>query len=224
MFEGPLFILIVTAASLGFLHTLLGPDHYIPFVAVSKARNWNIRKTAWITGICGLAHVGSSVVIGLAGLRLSHELGSLTAFESARGELTAWLIIAFGLVYLIWGLRKAISGKKPATLEKMAGGKDAKKRRLRDMLPWALFIVFLFGPCEPLIPLLMFPAAEISNLGIALVAAVFALATVGTMMVMVLLPLYGIKRIRMPYLARYGHALAGFLILFCGVAIRFLGL
>ncbi len=225
MFEEPLFILLVTAASLGFIHTLLGPDHYIPFVAVSKARNWNIRKTAWITGICGLAHVGSSVIIGLAGLKLSYELGSLTAFESARGAITAWLIIAFGLVYMIWGLRKAFFPKKAAIIEKMSEGKSkAKMRGIRDMLPWALFIVFLFGPCEPLIPLLMFPAAEISILGMALVAGVFGLATVGTMLVMVLLPLYGIHWVRLPYLARYGHALAGFLILFCGMGIRFLGL
>jgi hypothetical protein len=33
-------LLILTAASIGFVHTLLGPDHYLPFVAMSAARRW----------------------------------------------------------------------------------------------------------------------------------------------------------------------------------------
>ena len=32
-----ILILVITAASIGFIHTVLGPDHYIPFVATSKA-------------------------------------------------------------------------------------------------------------------------------------------------------------------------------------------
>ena len=33
-------ILLVTAASIGFIHTLTGPDHYLPFIVMSKARKW----------------------------------------------------------------------------------------------------------------------------------------------------------------------------------------
>jgi len=27
---------------------------------------------------------------------------------------------------------------------------------------WALFLIFVFGPCEPLIPLIMYPAAKLN--------------------------------------------------------------
>ena len=30
--------LTLAAASLGFLHTLLGPDHYLPFVVMARAK------------------------------------------------------------------------------------------------------------------------------------------------------------------------------------------
>jgi hypothetical protein len=33
--------LILTAASIGFFHTLLGPDHYLPFIMMSWARKWS---------------------------------------------------------------------------------------------------------------------------------------------------------------------------------------
>ena len=34
-------ILTATAASIGFFHTLFGPDHYLPFIVMAKANNWS---------------------------------------------------------------------------------------------------------------------------------------------------------------------------------------
>lgn len=38
-------VLALTAAPIGFFHTLLGPDHYLPFLVMAKARKWWIIKT-----------------------------------------------------------------------------------------------------------------------------------------------------------------------------------
>ena len=35
-------VLALTAAAIAFVHTLLGPDHYLPFVAMAKARGWSM--------------------------------------------------------------------------------------------------------------------------------------------------------------------------------------
>ena len=63
-----LTMLLVTAASIGFLHTLLGPDHYIPFIVMAKAQKWSMTKTALITVLSGAGHVLSSVVLGFVGI------------------------------------------------------------------------------------------------------------------------------------------------------------
>lgn len=224
--EHQLFALLVTAIGLGFLHTVLGPDHYVPFIAIAKARQWSVKKTAWITGICGVAHVGSSVLIGLIGLKLSYRLTQLQALEALRGNIAGWLIMAFGLAYLVYGVRKAVIHKRSeevmATLEQKPG--KAAQKSYKQLIPWLLFVVFVFGPCEPLIPVLMAPAANVSTSGMLMVASVFAVVTIGTMLFMVLVPLYGLQRATFAGLRRYGHALAGFLVLICGVGINFLGL
>ena len=49
------------------------------------------------------------------------------------------------------------------------------------LTPWALFVILLLGPCEPLVPLLMVPAASGGWATVAAVAGVFALATIATM-------------------------------------------
>jgi len=74
-----------------------------------------------------------------------------------------------------------------------------------SITPWALFTIFVFGPCEPLIPILMYPAATKSGFfGVLMVVLVFGSVTVATMLAAVLI--------------------AGATICLCGLAIQFLGL
>ena len=61
-------ILMGTALTIGFVHTILGPDHYLPFIVMSKARRWNIVKTLLVTFFCGIGHILSSVVLGFVGI------------------------------------------------------------------------------------------------------------------------------------------------------------
>ena len=92
------------------------------------------------------------------------------------------------------------------------------------MTAWALFVIFVLGPCEPLIPILMYPAANASLGGLVLVTTIFGVVTIATMMGMVLLADRGVRFLKIGRLERFAHALAGAAILGSGLAIRFLGL
>jgi nickel/cobalt exporter len=80
-------VLLITSASIAFIHTITGPDHYLPFIVMAKARNWSVAKTSWITFLCGLGHIGSSVVLGLIGVALGIAVWKLEGVESARGSI-----------------------------------------------------------------------------------------------------------------------------------------
>ncbi len=105
-------LLLLTAISVAFIHTLSGPDHYLPFIMISKARKWSLAKTSWFTVLCGLGHVGSSIMLGFIGIAFSFTLVKLELFESVRGSLTAWLFTAFGLVYLVWAIYRVLKGQE----------------------------------------------------------------------------------------------------------------
>jgi nickel/cobalt transporter (NicO) family protein len=231
-------ILIITAASIGFFHTLLGPDHYLPFVMMSWARKWSTLKTTLITFLCGLGHVLSSVVLGLIGVSLGLAVNKLEIFESSRGSIAAWLLIGFGLAYLVWGLRRAYKNQ-PHTHRHLHQAGDShihehdhqaehihvhSKTNTKNITPWVLFVIFIFGPCEPLIPILMYPAAQKSIFGLIVVTGVFCTVTISTMLGIVLLGRAGVSFVRFNVLQRYTHAIAGATIMLCGLAIRFLGL
>jgi threonine/homoserine/homoserine lactone efflux protein len=87
-----------------------------------------------------------------------------------------------------------------------------------------LFIVFAFGPCEPLIPLLMAPAALHHWLWVAIVAAVFGAVTIAVMLVLVGVGYLGLSQLRFRSLERHAELLAGLAIAGSGVLIQALGI
>lgn len=233
-----LYLMALTAASIGFVHTIAGPDHYVPFIAMAKARNWSTNKTVWITALCGVGHVGSSVVLGLIGVSFGLAVSHFEKLEFIRGNIAGWALIAFGLVYAVWGFRRAARGKTHTHTHVHADGHshlhihdhsddhlhvhgDAKQASLT---PWVLFTIFVFGPCEPLIPLVMYPAARHSTAGMIAVTVTFAVVTIATMLSLVLLTLYGMRLVPLSRAERYSHAVAGLTILVCGITVQFLGL
>lgn len=230
--------LIIAATSIAFFHTILGPDHYLPFIMMSWARKWTVLKTSLITLLCGLGHIASSVVLGLIGILLGLAVKGLIDFESFRGNLAAWLLIAFGLVYLVWGLRRAMRNKPhehshahvDKFVHKHVHSHSEEHVHIHDdeknvsITPWILFVIFVFGPCEPLIPILMYPAAKNSMIDVIIVTSVFGIVTISTMMGVVLISRAGINFLPMMKMQRFSHAIAGASIFLCGLAIQFLGL
>jgi sulfite exporter TauE/SafE len=93
-----------------------------------------------------------------------------------------------------------------------------------SITPWVLFTIFVFGPCEPLIPILMYPAAKHNLLGLIVVTAVFGAVTIGTMLAVVMLSAAGVNFVQLNRMQRFSHAIAGATICLCGLAIQFLGL
>ena len=230
--------LYITAATIGFMHTLFGPDHYVPFIVIAKAKNWGVLKTVILTILCGIGHIMSSVIIGLAGVIFGINIMKLKAFESFRGNIAGWLLIIFGFTYLVWGIHRAVKNKPHEHIHAHVDSKEhlhahshnqehahlhMEKGKV-NITPWILFTIFVFGPCEPLIPLIMYPASKNSSIGVMLVAAIFGVITIFTMLTIVMASYFGLKLVSFSRMERYSHACAGASIFLCGVAVQFLGL
>lgn len=252
-----LMALSSAALLIGFVHCVCGPDHYLPFVAMSRVGVWSLRKTLLVTAICGVGHVLGSAALGFIGIAAGVILFQLESVEHIRGDLAAWLLLAFGSVYMVWGLFHARRGhshavpaeptsttpmaatsasdsSRPATAARsvaisstdddagtVAGHSHSHHPRggTREFTPWILFLIFLFGPCEPLIPLLMYPAAQANVWSVVWVTAVFGITTLVTMVAIVALIYWGALASRWQTLGAYGHAVGGAVVMACGGVI-----
>lgn len=226
-------VLIAAAISIACLHTITGPDHYLPFIALSKARGWSFGRTLLWTIVCGCGHVWSSVLLGLGGAALGWSLSKLSWFENVRGGLAGWVLLVSGLAYGLWGLLRAwrnVPHKHFDTYEdgsiyvyEHRHGQAVPAQERYKVTPWVMFIIFLLGPCEPMIPLLYFPAAKNSWGGMAILIIVYTFFTLATMIAMVVMGYYGIALLRTEKLERYMHALGGLTLVLCGAGMVFMG-
>ena len=219
-----------TAMVVGLVHTVLGPDHYLPFIALSRARRWSLARTLAVTGFCGLGHVLGSVLIGMLGLAAGAALNQLVELESLRGQLASWAMLSFGLVYTAWSVRQLWRKREHKHVHVHSNGKahlhvhSHQSEHAHPHLenggalgPWAIFIIFVLGPCEALIPILMYPAAAHNYAGLAWVVLVFGITTIATMIAIVALGVRGLPGIKQGHWDRYVHVLTGTAISLCGV-------
>lgn len=229
-------LLLASTAGVAVLHTLAGPDHYLPFIVMSRARRWSARRMVFWTALCGAGHVASSVVVALAAVVFGFGLERVELIEEFRGNLAAWAMIAFGAVYLAWGLNRAFRRHAAAQAHAHAGGEvhahthDGARGHAHGetagfaLTPWVLFTIFVLGPCEPMIPLVMYPAAQGAWAELGAVVVIFTALTVGAMLAAVFLAVRGIRLLPLQRVERFTHAIAGAVVLGAGCAIQFLGL
>lgn len=255
-----LLVLLSAAATIAIGHTAAGPDHYVPFIAMSRAGRWSFARTLAVTTLCGLGHVLSSVLLGVIVIIIGQQILSRVEWlQEQRGNVAGWLLLGFGLAYLAWGIVAAIRNRphshlhvhadgtvhahahthtgehlhvhehagEPRTAHRhahepaLAAGGQAGMPRLT---PWILFTIFVFGPCEPMIPLLLGAAAKFNMLGVLLMSTVYAVLTIATMLAMVTVAHFGLRKVASAHLERYMHASAGAAVAACGFAMVFLDL
>jgi hypothetical protein len=207
--------LVLGAMAVGALHTI-APDHWLPFAALARSRGWSARRAARTTILCGFGHVTVSAALAVAalfvGLTVIHSFG-------ARMESQAiYLLIAFGVVYTIWGFfRDPLAAIHP---HRHPHGHHDHDHGLTE---WSLFLLFSADPCVAVIPMVM-AASSAGWQAVALVIVGYEIATLATMVALVTTAHAGVRALRAPWLDRWGDAAAGALIVTMGTVMAVLGL
>jgi nickel/cobalt transporter (NicO) family protein len=238
------FALVAAAVSIGSVHTL-APDHWVPFAALARAEKWSARRTALVTAACGLGHVTASVALGLLALFFGLEL--LQAFGQRLESIAGLLLIGFGVAYGAWGLHRTVSARAhehahthghthahliphehvvQAFRPAVHGGSEGPPYRStahRPLTAWTLFLLFSADPCVAVIPLL-FTAAPLGWASALAVVAAYELATIATMVVLVLPTRAVAANISGAWADRWGDALAGGVVATVGLAVVLLGM
>jgi len=222
-------LLLGIAASLAVVHTAIGVDHAVPFIALSRLHRWSLGKTLAVTAVAGVGHVLSAVLIGLGALALGLAAEQLAPFEAARGNVSLFILVSLGLALTALGAFHWWKGPRHehhhlhGLSHEHPHGEDVHRQRAISM--WTLFVVLVFGPCEAMVPLLLAPGLTQDVPLLLGVIAVFGLFTVVTMVVLVALGWLGTSLVDLEKrLGRHAVAasevLAGLAIVATGAAVR----
>ncbi len=205
--------LVAAAVSVGSIHTL-APDHWLPFAALARAQHWSARRTALVTAACGLGHVTGSVALGLLSVLLGIEL--LERFGRHLESASGLLLVGFGVAYAVWGLRRSAHAHRHHHGHSHGPAPSA-------LSPWTLFLVFSADPCVAVIPLI-FAAAPLGWATTLAVIVAYEVATIGTMVALVLPTRVAATAADGVWIDRHGDALAGAVVALVGMAVVGLGI
>jgi hypothetical protein len=159
-------------------------------------------------------------------------MAKLDWFQDYRGIISSWSLLAFGLIYLCWGIYQAYRNKPHKHFDVMGDevyvyehkhGEVVYPQKRVKVTPFVLLAIFVMGPSEPIIPLLFYSGAKHSITEIVILVGVFTVFTVLTMLAMVLIGVFGFSYFNTERLERYVHAIGGFVVTCCGVGMVFLG-
>jgi hypothetical protein len=171
--------LLFVAAGAGVVHTLAGPDHYVPLIAVGRAREWSPRRLACAATGLGLVHCLVSVVL-VVSLMVFCE-ATIPAWLDGMAQIAAWTMIGAGAVFGVAAWRRR-------------GNRSDPQRASRPAMT-LLAMAFLVGPCEWLIPVALAAGQSHGVLGALQVSFVYTACTVATMATATLLGVFGLRRI-----------------------------
>jgi len=199
---------------LSAIHALI-PNHWIPLVAIGRAERWSRSETLAITGIAGLAHVTSTILIGVVVGLLGYQLS--TRYASVTSLMAPLVLIGLGVVYLV--LEFAGRRHPHHHFETPRRGSSVS----RFSLVASLCVGMFFSPCLE-IEAYYFTAGTLGWQGIATVSLVYLVVTVAGMVLLVDLGLKGAARIQSHFLEHHEKAVTGLLLIGLGALAGFVEL
>ncbi|WP_366186247.1 hypothetical protein [Flavobacterium ovatum] len=225
-------LLCFTVLSISAIHTLSGPDHYLPFIVLSRSKQWSLKKTLLWTFLCGFAHVLSSVVLGVIGILLGWTVTKVFHIEEIRGGYASWFLLLFGIGYVVYALINLKNNKTHKhfdtsdegdiyVFEHKHGQSIAGNKRYK-VTPWVMFFIFALGPSEPMIPLIIYPAINYTFSEVGMLIFLYTFTTIFTMMFMVLMGFFGSRFINYKGFEKYIELFSGISIIVCGFGMVFL--
>ncbi len=219
--------ILLMIISLTCLHICTGPDHYLPFIALSKSRNWGVGKTIFWTALCGIGHIASSVIISGIVMVLGWGFSKAAWLNSFRGNIAGWALLLLGVAYTVWGFWEIKQNKAHKHFEASEDGnmyvfehkhgQAIATQRKHLVTPWVMFVIFALAPNEPMIPLLSVLGIGNDIWAVVSFVAVYVVTTILAMLLMVLLGFYGLFLFKVDWLEKYVQPISGITLLLCGV-------
>jgi ABC-type nickel/cobalt efflux system permease component RcnA len=214
---------VAAVAGVGILHTVV-PDHWLPIAVVAQRRKWSRAQTARAALGAGAGHVLSTLAIGLvvwfAGVTVAQHFGRLAS------EISSFALIAFGgwIAFESWRELRAGTHAHHDHPHDHDHDHDHERRQARaGSEGTALLFILGSSPMVEGIPV-FFAAARYGPALLAVMAAVFALATIATYVVLCVYSSEALQRTRFGAFERYGEVASGLFIAAIGLVFVFVPL
>ncbi len=235
MNSAALTTIAATGFTVAFFHAAI-PTHWLPFVLVSRARNWRRPKTLLVVTLAGLGHVALTSLLGLIiawfGFQLDEKLGHLFPW------IAGGVLIVIGLFYF-WrqwsgrgvGHHHVLGTHHHPTAQ--CGHETGEHSHWEEELEntplvsdragdWAaisgLLVMLTLSPCELFLPVYL-SGVQFGWRGFVILSLILAGGTLAGMLLFTWLSLVGLERIPVRKFERFEAGMLGAIFSVLGVLI-----
>jgi nickel/cobalt transporter (NicO) family protein len=202
--------LIAAAAGVGFGHAIL-PDHWLPLAVMGRARRYPLGRVARLSGLAGITHVLVSVLLGAVVIAIGLQFRS--AVLHVENAIVGGVLIATGALFALYELAgpghrhlhaQADQGGHAEHQHELGGDHGAGSGPSQALRRTAGFVVPFGAAASPDLTILpVFLAAAAAGVGAAVGSLVaFALATIGTFVLLTVAATAGGYQLRTRWLDR----------------------
>lgn len=201
--------LLISSFLLSIIHAAI-PNHWLPIVAIGKGEKWSTALTLRVTFISGIAHITSTIIIGLLVGWAGYE------FSARYNDVFRWLaptiLGGLGLVYILLHLKEYFSHRH----HHHHHNEEKIKRTSVAAITISLAIAMFFSPCIEL-ETYYFTAGSAGWMGILSVSLVYLIVTVAMMVLLVYLALKGFEKIKFHFLEHNERLIIGIILILTGI-------
>jgi putative Mn2+ efflux pump MntP len=217
------FQFIAGAILLSVVHALI-PNHWIPYVLISRSEKWSTATSLRVTAVGGFAHTLSTVIIGILIGLLGYQLNNL--IESISSFYAPVILISFGLIYVIIGIKNLLTHSHSHHHHHEHIEEDKIKelsKKSFTAITLSLSTAMFFSPCIE-IEAYYFTAGTYGWMGIAALSLVYVFMTVAGMLILVSAGRKSLNALdnKMHFLEHYEKLITGSILVILGIISYFI--
>jgi len=167
---------------ISLLHAVI-PNHWLPVLAIGKKEGWTLSETSRITFIAGLAHVISTIIIGLLLGLIGKELTE--HIEDFTRIIAPSVLILMGLYFVRQHYKHHHFHLKPDAIQ---------KKKSKRAIIMALVIAMFLSPCMEIEAYFLLAGAK-GWYVMAGIAGMYAIVTLAGMLIWIRIVYKGLLKL-----------------------------
>jgi nickel/cobalt transporter (NicO) family protein len=203
-----MYSILISTIIISVLHALI-PSHWLPLLAISKANKWSSKQTLVVTFYMGLAHVLSTILLGLFFSIIGNNLNESN--EKYFEIIAPVILIGMGIFFIYrhythhhFHISKAVE--------------NATSSNRKIIL--SLVTLMFFSPCLE-VEAFFFSAGEFGFAYVFLIAFIYMLISITGMLLWMNIALHGLKKLDWHKIEHNAGLITGVVLIISGILSYF---
>ncbi len=203
-----MYSILTGSILISLLHAVI-PNHWLPVLAIGKKEGWTLGETTRITFIAGMAHVISTVIIGIL---LGLIGGELTQnIENFTRVIAPCILILMGLYFL----------RQHYKHHHFHVNEGAIKKKSKNSIIWALIVAMFLSPCMEIEAYFLLAGTRGWYM-MALIATIYSLISIAGMLIWVRIVYTGMLKLNWHKWEHNAGIITGLVLIITGIISFFI--